>query len=323
MAAGDRRQQAGVDVAAGEHGDGRAVLGGLDLRRQQRGHADRSRPLDDELAALEQQRHRLGGRVLADDDHSSSSSVRIGSVIPPGRLTAMPSAIVSADVASIGSPACIDSGNGAHAAAWTPMICTSGLASLIASATPAHSPPPPTGITTLRQVGHVLEQLEPERALAGDDRRVVERVHERQPAALGALQRARPRRRRRSCRRRGRSRPARARPRPWTSARRWGRRPRTGCRARPAAAASAWAWLPALAATTPSAQPSSPSAASLAATPRTLNEPVRCRFSAFSATVPPARSENVRVESIGVRRATVSTAARAARTSRAVTLTAR
>ena len=74
---------------------------------------------------------------------------------------------------------------------------------------------------------------------------------------------------------------------------------------------------------TPFVQPSSPSASSFAATPRTLKEPVRCRFSAFSATIPPARSENVRVESIGVRRATVSTAARAALTSRAVTLTAR
>src|SRR3954451_8633575 len=84
-----------------------------------------------------------------------------------------------------------------------------------------------------------------------------------------------------------------------------------------AAAASACAWLPALAATTPFAQPSSPSAASLLATPRTLKEPVRCRFSALSTTVPPARSENVRVERIGVRRATVLTAARAARTSSA------
>ena len=85
--------------------------------------------------------------------NSSASSVRIGSVIPPGRLTAMPSAIVSAEEASIGSPAAIDSGNGAHAAACTPTICTSGLTSLIASATPAASPPPPTGITTLARSG--------------------------------------------------------------------------------------------------------------------------------------------------------------------------
>src|SRR3954466_5235464 len=84
-----------------------------------------------------------------------------------------------------------------------------------------------------------------------------------------------------------------------------------------AAVATAWAWLPADAATTPFAQPSCPSTASLLATPRTLNEPVRWRFSAFSTTVPPARSENVRVDRIGVRRATASTAARAARTSSA------
>ena len=81
-----------------------------------------------------------------------------------------------------------------------------------------------------------------------------------------------------------------------------------------APAASACAWLPAEAPTTPAVQPS-PSAASLAATPRILNEPVRCRFSALSATTPPARSEIVREDRIGVRRAIVSTAGRAAATS--------
>ena len=86
-----------------------------------------------------------------------------------------------------------------------------------------------------------------------------------------------------------------------------------------AAAASACAWLPAEAPTTPAAQPSSPRAVSFAPAPRTLKEPVRCRFSAFSATMPPARSENVRVERMGVRRAVVATPARAARTSSAVT----
>ena len=79
-----------------------------------------------------------------------------------------------------------------------------------------------------------------------------------------------------------------------------------------AAAASPCAWLPADAATTPFAQPASPSAASFAAAPRTLNEPVRWRFSAFSTTVPPARSEIVRVDSTGVRLATRSTSGRAA-----------
>jgi hypothetical protein len=68
--------------------------------------------------------------------------------------------------------------------------------------------------------------------------------------------------------------------------------------------ARASAWLPADAATTPLAQPFSPSAASFADAPRTLNEPVRWRFSAFRTTVPPACSEIVRVERTGVRRAT-------------------
>jgi hypothetical protein len=59
-----------------------------------------------------------------------------------------------------------------------------------------------------------------------------------------------------------------------------------------AACASAWAWLPALAATTPFAQPS-PRRCTFAAAPRTLNEPVRWRFSAFSATGTPRRSVSV------------------------------
>ena len=74
-------------------------------------------------------------------------------MIPPGRLTAMPSAIVSAVWASIGFPASIEAGNGAQAAAWTPTIWTSGRAALIASATPAHRPPPPTGMTTFARSG--------------------------------------------------------------------------------------------------------------------------------------------------------------------------
>ena len=144
-----------------------------------------------------------------------------------------------------------DAGNGAQAATCTPTTSTSGRADLTAIAMPAASPPPPTGTTTLREIGHVLEQLEPERALPRDDVRVVERVDERQPAP-----RARARARRRGTRparrrRRARSRPGRAPPRPWRSARRRGRRPRTARRARPRRRRAPCAWLPAEAATTP------------------------------------------------------------------------
>ena len=40
-----------------------------DLPAEQRGDADRAGALDDELAALHQQHHRLGGLVLAHDRH--------------------------------------------------------------------------------------------------------------------------------------------------------------------------------------------------------------------------------------------------------------
>ena len=51
-------------------------------------------------------------------------------------------------------------------------------------ATPLASPPPPSGTIDAGEVVEVLDQLESERALAGDDGRVVERVAER-PAVLG------------------------------------------------------------------------------------------------------------------------------------------
>ena len=78
-----------------------------------------------------------------------------------------------------------------------------------------------------------------------------------------------------------------------------------------AAHASACAWFPALPATTPR-RASAPSSASLARVPRILKLPVRCRFSAFSTTCPPQRSDNIRLVISGVRRTTPSPATRAA-----------
>ena len=66
-----------------------------------------------------------------------------------------------------------------------------------------------------------------------------------------------------------------------------------------AAYATAWAWLPALPVITPAAH-SSPSIDTFVSAPRILNEPVLCRFSLFSATIPPARSLSVRELSTGV-----------------------
>ena len=69
-----------------------------------------------------------------------------------------------------------------------------------------------------------------------------------------------------------------------------------------AATATAWAWLPALAATTPASSSAGSSAAIRLCAPRILNEPVRCRFSALSATVAPTRREISPAGTTGVRR---------------------
>ena len=101
----------------------------------------------------------------------------------------MPSAIVSAASTATGSPAA--------ATRTTRSVdlhaddLDAGPRDLTAIATPAASPPPPTGTTTFARSGDVLEQLEPERALAGDDVGVVERVHERHAAPRCARARAR------------------------------------------------------------------------------------------------------------------------------------
>jgi hypothetical protein len=60
-----------------------------------------------------------------------------------------------------------------------------------------------------------------------------------------------------------------------------------------AAHATACPWLPALAATTPAARSASLSREMRLYAPRTLNEPVRCRFSAFRCTSRPARRDSV------------------------------
>src|SRR5262249_18749092 len=67
-----------------------------------------------------------------------------------------------------------------------------------------------------------------------------------------------------------------------------------------AAHATACPWFPALAATTPAARSPADSVDNLFTAPRTLKDPVRCRFSAFSRTSRPTRRENVSDKKIGV-----------------------
>ena len=177
--------------------------------------------------------------------------------------------------------------------ACTPMTFTAGRSALIAMAIPPMRPPPPTGTSTASRSGHLLQQLEPDGALAGDDARVVEGVDEDQPALgldlagagvglvevlpvqddLGAVAAG--------GRHLGQRRPLghdddggdrRAWPR--------GRRP-----PRP--------WLPALAATTPRRRSSGESCRSRLAAPRSLKEPVIWRFSSLTKTRAPVSAERV------------------------------
>ncbi len=80
--------------------------------------------------------------------HSSSTSRSTsGRVTSPGRLMAMPSAIVAVLVAASGRA------YGEHAFTCTPVTSTSGRTALIAPATPLTRPPPPIGMITLARSG--------------------------------------------------------------------------------------------------------------------------------------------------------------------------
>src|SRR5918992_292645 len=85
-----------------------------------------------------------------------------------------------------------------------------------------------------------------------------------------------------------------------------------------AAQATAWPWFPALAATTPASRSAAPSDEIVLYAPRILNEPVRCRFSAFSNTGRPASRVNVSEWYRGVSRATPASRSRAASMSASV-----
>src|SRR6478736_9676463 len=78
-----------------------------------------------------------------------------------------------------------------------------------------------------------------------------------------------------------------------------------------AASATPCAWLPALAATTPRARSSSLSVDMRFVAPRSLNAPVRCRFSALSSTRVPVQREIAPAESTGVGVTTPSMTVRA------------
>ncbi len=196
----------------------------------------------------------------------------------------------------------------------------SGLSARAAVAMPAISPPPPIATHQRVEVRLRGQHLEADRALAGDDRRVVERVHHRQ-AALGAPARARAARvvegvafehdlgaeaaraldlhRRREARHHDRGRDA-------EPLRRGRRRPARGCRPTPRSRRARVRRRD--------------SCGSLLSAPRSLNEAVNCRFSNFRYTSPPVMCDSVREPRHGVSSTCPARRACAARMSAAVTL---
>ena len=127
--------------------------------------------------------HRLLDLLVRDDHDLDAAPRRRASALPPANGASSPPAIVSG-ITATGSPAssaersAVDP-SGSTATTRTPRAAT-------AAAIPAMSPPPPTGNDDRVDAGRVLEDLEPDRALAGDHERVVERVDERR-ARLGEV----------------------------------------------------------------------------------------------------------------------------------------
>ena len=159
---------------------------------QQRRHRGRAGRLDDQLGAL-QAVQQGPGEVLLGDGHDLVDQARstCANVTSPGRPTAMPSAIVRIAVSAAGAPAASEAGYAAAPAACTPTTRDVRVGRLTAAAIPASSPPPPMRDEDRGHLRALLEDLQPDRALAGDDVRVVERVDEHGPGALGELVRRR------------------------------------------------------------------------------------------------------------------------------------
>ena len=103
----------------------------------------------------------------------------------PGVVTCWPSAIVRGTSTETRSPARSERAVSSPASGSTPTTRARGASALTAVATPAISPPPPTGTTTVVEVVDLGDQLERDGALPRHHERLVVGMHERQSALGG------------------------------------------------------------------------------------------------------------------------------------------
>ena len=180
-----------------------------DLAAEQRRHPDRAGALDDELAALHQQHHRLGGLVLAHDRHARRPTARAAARQLPRRLYRDPVGDRQRGVGDLHADHLDLRPGGLHRdrdAAAEPTAADRDDHLARSGTSSSSSSPRFPGLR---------------RCL---DRRTGGRTRARLPALARSRTRRTPRPRRR---RGGRSRPGRAPPPPSRSARRRGRRPRS------------------------------------------------------------------------------------------------
>ncbi len=218
-------QQDRVDVAAGQHHDGR----GLEPVRvtHHRRDAHGSGRLDDQLRPLDEHEQSLGDRLLVDGDHVVDELLDRRERHVPGPADRDPVGHGGHPGQSLGAPRPQRGRVRRGTLGLHPDDPDAGVVALDGGEDAGEQPAPTGGYDDRPHVRALLDDLQPARRLPGHDVGVVEGVHQD-----GARSRRRTPVRRRGtrrswCRRTGPRRRSRGSPSPWGSARRW------ACRRRP------------------------------------------------------------------------------------------
>ncbi len=154
---------------------------------QQRRDANRAGALDDQLGPLEEEHHRLGDLVLADQHDPVDPVADQRQRQLPGTLDGDP---VGDRQGRVDRDRLARRERGRERRAGVDLDADHlnfGTLGFDRDRDSADQTAAPDGHDHARQMGNLVQQFEPEPALAGHDARVVERVHERQPALVGAF----------------------------------------------------------------------------------------------------------------------------------------